>query len=406
MTEDRNNGIAGRSSPGRRRLQVALVATVLVGPGIAVGTSASAATPSQVTHTVFARPSERARTQTRLPTVLKTNRVQTSAIAPSITTDDGSFVMAYVSNNGTNDILVATYNGSTWSAPVNTGQQSKATPSIIADAPPSGCEELVIAYVANNSSNDLLTTTSTNGGATWNPPTLVGGSSSPQASKMAPSITSTGSGGDDNALVMAYVANNSSNDLLVTQGNPNTGCTEERWAASTRVSTQTSKTAPAISFDNDDEDLVIAYVANNSSNDLVVTTSVNGEGTDWSQDELVGSPAQSSKTAPTLAECIECDESESVVQNVLAYVANNSSNDLIVTTSANNADDWSAPGLVGNSESSQAGPALPSQNGFGGGLPMVYVANNSKDHLLLTTSEDGGTAWSRSSKIKDGPRAH
>jgi hypothetical protein len=95
----------------------------------------------------------------------------------------------------------------------------------------------------------------------------------------------------------------------------------------------------------------------------------------------------------------------SEVQDVLAYVANNSSNDLIVTTSTNDADDWSAPGLVGNSESSQAAPALPSVDGVGAGLPMVYVANNSQDHLLLATSDNGGSTWSRSSKINDGTRS-
>jgi hypothetical protein len=381
MSEDRHNGVSGRRSLARRHLLAALVAVVFVAPAVAVVTSASAAT---------------------MP---KTNGVQTSAIAPSIADYDGNFVMAYIANNGTDDILVTTYSGSAWSKPVNTGQQSKFTPSIIADGPPIGCDELVIAYVADNRSNHLLTTTSTNGGSTWNKPTIVGGTSSPQSSKMAPSITATGSGEDEDALVMAYVANNSSNDLVVTQGNPNGGCTEETWSGSTSVGAQSSKTAPAISWDDDFEGLVIAYVANDSSNDLIVTTSVDGEGTDWSRDQTVGSPPQSSKTAPTLTECIYCDSSETVVQDVLAYVANNSSNDLIVTTSTNDADDWSAPGLVGNSESSQAAPALPSVDGFGAGLPMVYVANNSQDHLLMATSDNGGSTWSRSSKINDGTRS-
>jgi hypothetical protein len=141
-------------------------------------------------------------------------------------------------------------------------------------------------------------------------------------------------------------------------------------------------------------------VANDSSNDLIVTTSTNGEGTDWSPDALVGSPAQASKFAPTLGW-----NAASNYDLVIAYVADNSKNHLLTTTSSNgDATDWSPSALVGNpAQSSQAAPALP--NWFVNPIPMVYVANNSKDHLLLTTFANGGTTWSASSKIKDGPRA-
>jgi len=59
---------------------------------------------------------------------------------------------------------------------------------------------------------------------------------------------------------------------------------------------------------------------------------------------------------------------------------------------------------VGNSQSSQAAPALPNTLYYRS-VPMAYVANNSKDHLLLTTSDNAGVSWSGGSKIKDGPRA-
>ncbi|MFZ0666141.1 MAG: hypothetical protein WAM97_10325 [Acidimicrobiales bacterium] len=350
--------------------------------------------------------------------MLKTNNAQKSTIAPSITEfcspDNEScssrllWVMAYIATNGSHDILVTTTTGDgSWSTPVNTGQQSKATPAITQDY--YGCEELVIAFVADNTSNDLMTITSTDGGATWSSATEVGGPSSPQSSKRAPAITdwptdNAPSAASDygNALLMAYVANDSSNALIVTQGVPNDNCSAYTWQYTT-VGTQSSKTAPAISTDNGRVNPVIAYVANNSSNDLEVTTSTNGVGTDWSPNTLVGS-GQSSKTAPTLTECDDsiCGDSSNLGQETIAYVANNSSNDLLTTTSTDDATDWSASTTV-DGQSSQAAPALPSSIAIDP-LPMVYVANNSKNHLLLTTSDDVGATWSASSKIKDRPR--
>jgi len=323
MPADLLEGTHPRIGVGRRHLRVVLVAAALVAPILVVAPSASAATH---------------KSRTRMVAQLKTYGAETSTVAPSITvycpgsncnvTDD--WVMAYIASNGTNDILVSTStnNGSTWST-VNTGQQSKMTPSITQDQG-LGCGELVIAYVADNKSNDLLTTTSTNGGANWNAPTQVGGPSSPQSSKTAPAITGWDGDGIDNSndLIMAYVANDSSNTLIVTQGSPNTSCSAESFPSYATVGSpaQASKTAPSISFLG-----IIAYVANNSSNDLIVTTSSNGEGTDWSSPALVGSPAQTSKTAPTLS----WDFSYDPDAVIMAYVANNSNNHLLVTTSPN-----------------------------------------------------------------------
>jgi hypothetical protein len=392
-----HEGVVRRINFGRRHLRAALVASVLVAPLLAVTPYASAAT-----HVASERAS--AMSETRLAATLKTNGVETSAIAPSITVYcPGSncnvhdyWVMAYIASNGSNDIFVSTStdNGSTWST-VNTGQQSKMTPSITQDQGV-GCGELVIAYVTDNGTNDLMTTTSTNEGVTWNAPTLVGGRSSPQSSKTAPAVTGWDGDGIDNSndLIMAYVANDSANTLIVTQGHPNTKCTAETWPSYATVGSpaQASKTAPSISFLG-----IIAYVANNSTNDLLVTSSSNGEGTDWSAPTLVGSPAQSSKTAPSLSWDFSYDPD--LVD--IAYVANNTSNDLIVTTSPNTeGTDWSPGALVGDTESSQAAPALPNTLYYRS-IPMVYVANNSKDHLLLTTSDNAGTTWSDSSKIKD-----
>jgi hypothetical protein len=390
---DLPDGVILRVTFGRRNLRGVFVAAALVASILVAAPSVSAVTPMS---------------PIRVATQLKTNGVETSTVAPSITVYcPGSncnvndyWVMAYIASNGTNDILVSTSTnkGSTWST-VNTGLQSKMTPSITQDQG-LGCGELVIAYVADNSTNDLLTTTSTNGGANWNAPTLVGGSSSPQSSKTAPAITGWDGDETDNSndLIMAYVANDSSNTLIVTQGSPNTSCSAETFPSYATVGSpaQSSKTAPSISLLG-----IIAYVANNSSNDLIVTTSSNGEGTDWSSPATVGSPAQSSKTAPT----ISWDFSYDPDAVVLAYVANNSNNHLLVTTSPNmQGTDWTPSAWVDKSASSQAAPALPNTLYYRS-IPMVCIANNSKDHLLLMTSKNAGSTWSGSSKIEDGPRA-
>jgi len=263
--------------------------------------------------------------------------------------------------------------------------------------------------VANNSSNDLLYTVSDDGGSSWSASQQVGGSSSPQSSSMAPSITSSYVDG----LSMAYVANNSDNDLLFAFGNPDTndGCTTESWSSSTRVGTQSSKTAPTmtsfVTAPNSafEEDLVMAYVANNSTNDLVVTTDINDSvPPDWSAPTLVGNARpQSSKFAPTLTEW-DPGFNSSVIQETMAYVANNGSNDLILTSSTNgDATDWSGDVAI-SGKASQTAPALPNLS-LASPILMAYVANNRKSHLLMTTSENGGVSWSSSTKIKSGPGA-
>ena len=104
------------------------------------------------------------------------------------------------------------------------------------------------------------------------------------------------------------MANDGSNALLVSVNE----------AASNRVTGQFSALSPALTVFN--HKLVMAYVANNSTGDLSVTTSTNG--VNWTPSTAV--TGQSSGRAPALT----------VFNNklVLAYVANNDSDDLLVTT--------------------------------------------------------------------------
>jgi hypothetical protein len=201
-----------------------------------------------------------------------------------------------------------------------------------------------------------------------------------QSSQTAPALALVG-----NTLVLAYVANNSSNDLLVTTS----GDGGSTWTPTARINTASSKTAPTLAVLPEGlvNTLVLSYVANNSSNDLFVTKSSDG-GSTWTPSVRVNT--QSSKTAPALA----------VVDNtlVLAYVANNDTNNLLVTKSGDGGSTWTSSALV-DEQSSQTAPALAVFTGDPTTLVLAYVANNSSNNLLVTTSSDGGNTWTPSALV-------
>jgi hypothetical protein len=90
------------------------------------------------------------------------------------------------------------------------------------------------------------------------------------------------------------------------------------------------------------------------------------------------SSAQASKHAPALAVLGS--------QLVMTYVANNSNNDILVTTSTNGTT-WTSSGLTG-----QASATAPAPTSTSSKIAMAYVANNSSNDLLWSTSTNG-TAW-------------
>ena len=163
-----------------------------------------------------------------------------------------------------------------------------------------------------------------------------------------------------------------------------------------KVAGQSSKTAPALCAFGNGKSLVLAYVANNSTNDLLVTTSSDG-GMTWAPSIQV-TEAQASKTAPAL-----CTFGNGSL--ALAYVANDGSNQLLVTISNDGGKKWTPPVKV-TGQSSKKAPAL---SALDGSLVVAYVANNASDDLLFTTSRDGGKTWSPSATVggqsePDGPR--
>lgn len=262
---------------------------------------------------------------------------QTTKFAPAMAdTSDGDLVAAYVASNGSNDLFTTLETGwEEWSSsyPVTEGSsktvQSSKTAPALADFTN---DELFLAYVANNSSDDLLVTSSVDG-INWSNPSLVGG----QSSSMAPALADLGG-----ELVMAYVANNGSNDLLTTLSSNGTS-----WTSSYLVGGQSSRATPALAaFYNE---LVMVYVANNGSNQLYVTTST--DGIHWTTSTAI--TGQFSDTAPSLAVTGNANGTYSLV---LTYVSTNGSDDLLVTTSTNGVN-WTTSTPISN-QSTTIAPAL------------------------------------------------
>jgi hypothetical protein len=261
---------------------------------------------------------------------------------------------AFVANNGTNDLLVASSgDGVSWSGNTRVGQSSKAAPSLAVFN-----KRLWMAFVANNGSNDLLVTSSADG-VLWTDNTRIG-----QSSKFAPALSVFG-----DQLRLAFVADNDSNDLLVVSSSNGAN-----WSGNTRTG-QSSKAAPSLATFNGQ--LRMAFVADNGSNDLLVASS--GDGVHWSPNSAV---QQSSSRTPALASLGG--------RLQMAFVANNGTNQLLVSSSADGVT-WSP-----NTRIAQASHEAPSLPVFNGRLQMAFVADNATNSLLIASSSDG-VNWSRQS---------
>ena len=91
---------------------------------------------------------------------------------------------------------------------------------------------------------------------------------------------------------LAFVANNNTNSLLTSYSDNG-----KDWGASTKVGSESSKRPPAISFaSSGPQGFTLGFVANNASNQLLVSHSA--DGVSWNPNTPVQN--QSSKAAPAL----------------------------------------------------------------------------------------------------------
>jgi hypothetical protein len=173
-------------------------------------------------------------------------------------------------------------------------------------------------------------------------------------------------------VVLAYVANNDTNDILITKNS----LAPDHWGEPVRAGGHRSKTAPAMRRFNGQ--LFIAFVSNDDRNLLVLISEPDG----WSEPTLLG-PA--TKFAPALYTWRG--------KLILAYVDSDAFE--LRTMSSRNGVFWTDPRPVPG-QASFAGPALTHH---GDKLVLVYVAANDRHDLLTATSSDGIT-WSDSRLVE------
>jgi hypothetical protein len=238
--------------------------------------------------------------------------------------------------------------------------------------------EIAVAYVANNNSDDLLvsTTTSINNWGQSNP---VSG----QQSNVGPALTTANFTNAptiaNGSLILVYAAANGSGDLLASVSSDGVN-----WSHSISFANQSTAMSPAVASSS--SFAVIAYVANNGSNDLI-TLAWNGTNTTI---EVGANPSGlQSPYPPALA----------VLNNTfyMVYVANNGSKELFVAKSVDGLSWTNLPPIAG-----QTSPSAPAVMALGDKLVVAYVANNGSNEIFTTVSTDQGASWSTGKSIGGG----
>jgi hypothetical protein len=241
---------------------------------------------------------------------------QQSPVAPAMTAalfasaptfGPGSLVLVYTAANGSGDLLASvSADGVNWSHSIPLGNNS---PTAMAPAVASSSSFITVAYVANDGSNDLVTFW---WGGPGNSGMEVGVGATGLQSPFSPALAVL-----NDTFYMVYVANNGSQELFVAKSTDGLS-----WTNLPPIAGQTSPMAPAVLALGGS--LIVAYVADNGSNDIFVTMSTN-EGASWSTGKAIGH-SQTTSATPSLAQFNN--------EAVLVYVSNDTSNRLVYATSS------------------------------------------------------------------------
>ena len=130
---------------------------------------------------------------------------------------------------------------------------------------------LNLAFLANDTSNRILISTSDDG-ISWTGGSLV---AEGESSKASPSLAAF-----LDRLYLAFIANNPGNALLVCSSNDG-----RNWTGNSPVPGQSSQTAPSLAVFN--ERLSIAFLANDSSNRILICRSNLADASGWTGNSLV-----------------------------------------------------------------------------------------------------------------------
>lgn len=223
---------------------------------------------------------------------------------------------------------------------------------------------LLVSFVANNPTNQLLVCSSPDG-VVFSSNTLMHG----ERSQTAPSLANFGG-----KAFAAFVADNPSRTVLVSSSTDGTN-----WTGNVTVHGEQSKTAPSIAAFNNK--LYVAFVANNPSNTLLACSST--DGATWTGNSTIH--GERSKTAPSLAAFNG--------KLYVAFVADNASNSLLVCSTTDGVN-WTGNSLI-HGERSKTAPSLAV---FNGKLYVAFVADNPTNTLLVCSTSDG-TNWSANTPV-------
>jgi hypothetical protein len=129
---------------------------------------------------------------------------QSSIFPPAVCFHGNKFHMVFVADNNSHELLHAVSDeGTKWRRLNNIRQSTKLAPAIA-----SFRGQLRVVFVADNNTNSLLMTTWTDSSDVWSQNQPLN-----ESSKAAPTLEQV----PDNHLFLYFVANNASDDLLVTE---------------------------------------------------------------------------------------------------------------------------------------------------------------------------------------------
>jgi len=182
------------------------------------------------------------------------------AVAPSMAYFNRNLVLAYVEENGSNNLDVSwSQDGSHWSTSARLNQQTPYSPALAVFN-----NKLWVAFVANDGSGNLYVM-STADGQEWSVPTLVN-----QTTSAAPALI-----GFNGQLWIAFRAFTTSNTLFFIESTDGLGAA---WSATISPLNQQTSASPSLTIYNDQ--LWVAFTGNTSNNVYIMGTT-DGKGSAW-----------------------------------------------------------------------------------------------------------------------------
>ncbi|MDC0675781.1 hypothetical protein [Nannocystis radixulma] len=174
-------------------------------------------------------------------------------------------------------------------------------------------------------------------------------------------------------LGIAFIANNSSNEILTCSS-----ADAARWSSNVRANESSSETPAVCRFKGL---FWTAFVSNDKADELLVCSSPDGK--KWSANSKVG---QRSEIAPSL--CVFKD------RMYIAFIADNDSRNILVCSTADGVN-WSS-----NVKAGETSAFAPTLCAYKDRLWLAFVANNDSRELLVCNSSDG-QHWSSNSKVNE-----